>query len=59
AQIPNQNQMAMASGMLYVGELSSGKLAAYAFPWREQGIGPVPLIPMDVFPWKQPSPRGK
>jgi hypothetical protein len=60
AQIPNQNQMPMASGMLYIGELSSGKLAAYAFPWREQGLGaPVQLILMDWFQWKQPSPKGK
>ncbi len=59
AQMPNQAGIAMASGMLYVGELSSGKMAGYSFPWREQGIGPVALIPMDVFQWKKESPKGK
>lgn len=60
AQMPNQGGVAMASGMLYVGELTSGKVAGYSFPWRETGTGgPVPLVPMDVFQWKQPSPKGK
>jgi hypothetical protein len=56
AQIPNQGQLQMASGVIYIGELNSGKLAAYAFPWREQGAAvPVELQPLDVFQWKQPS----
>lgn len=56
AQMPNQGQMQMASGVLYIAELNSGKLAAYAFPWKEQGLGGViPLIPLDVFQWKTPS----
>lgn len=60
SQMPNQQGISMASGMLYVGELSSGKVAGYAFPWNEQGTaGPVALIPIDVFPWKAPSPKGK
>jgi hypothetical protein len=60
SQVPNQQNVSMASGMLYIGELTSGKVAAYAFPWQETGTpGPVPLVPMDVFQWKQPSPKGK
>jgi len=60
AQMPNQAGIPMASGMLYVGELSSGKVIGYSFPWREQGTSePVPLLPTDSFPWKKPSPRGK
>jgi hypothetical protein len=60
SQIANQGGAAMASGMLYVGELNSGKVAGYSFPWREQGTGgPVPLIPMDVFQWKKPAEKGK
>jgi hypothetical protein len=60
AQMPNQEGVAMASGMLYIGELTSGKVAGYSFPWRETGTnGPVALRPMDVFQWKQPSPKGK
>jgi hypothetical protein len=60
SQMPNQQGVSMASGMLFVGELTSGKVAGYSFPWREQGTGgPVPIVPMDVFQWKQPSPKGK
>lgn len=56
AQLTNQGGTQMASGMLYIGELNSGKLAAYAFPWHEQGTpGPVALTPIDVFQWKTPS----
>jgi len=57
AQMTNQGQLTMASGVIYVGELNSGKVAAYAFPWKEQGTGGVviPLIPLDVFQWKTPS----
>ncbi|HLJ09887.1 MAG TPA: hypothetical protein VKU82_01800 [Planctomycetaceae bacterium] len=60
AQMPNQGGFSMASGVLYVGELTSGKVAAYAFPWKETGTGgPVALVPLDSFPWKQPSPKKK
>jgi hypothetical protein len=60
AQMPASGGLTMASGALYVAELTSGKLAAYAFPWKEQGIGaPIELTPLAVFPWKQPSPKGK
>ena len=39
--------------------LPSGKVAAYGFPFKEQGLGRVPLIGFDVFQWKAPSPKGK
>jgi len=53
-QIPNQAGKQMASGMIHVGELNTGKVAAYCFPWAEKGVvGPVQLIPIDVFSWKQ------
>jgi hypothetical protein len=53
AQIPNQAGKQMSSGMLYIGELNSGKVAGYAFPWVEKGMGPpVQLTPMDVFQWR-------
>jgi len=60
AQVPNQAGVAMASGMLYIGELSSGMVIGYSFPWQETGTnGVVPLIPMDSFPFKKPAPKGK
>ena len=52
--------IAYASGVLYVGEANSGKLIAYAFPWKDPGIGgPVELEPVDVLPWKKPAPKKK
>jgi hypothetical protein len=54
-QLPNQAGKQMASGLLYIGELNSGKVAAYSFPWNEKGGGPaIALVPTDVFQWKQP-----
>ena len=60
AQMPNQGGISMASGVLYIAELSSGKLAAYAFPWKEQGTNgaAIPLMLVDFFPWKPPAPKG-
>jgi hypothetical protein len=56
SQIPIQGGKKMASGMIYASELNSGKVAGYAFPWQEQGLGaPSQLIPMDVFQWQQPG----
>src|SRR5262249_11592982 len=58
AQMTNQGGVAMASGVLYVGELSSGRLAAYAFPWVE-APRPAPilhsLVPLDSFQWRPPQ----
>jgi hypothetical protein len=54
AQIPNQAGKAMSSGMIYIGEFNSGKVVGYTFPWAEKGMGgPVQMIPMDVFQWRQ------
>jgi hypothetical protein len=59
AQIPIQGGWKMASGMIYVSELASGKVAGYCFPLQEQGLGaPGQLIPMDVFNWQQAA-KGK
>lgn len=58
SQMNAQQGPAYASGVLFVGELTSGKVVAYAFPWVEPGFGQVtPLIPLDAFPWKQPTPK--
>jgi hypothetical protein len=58
AQMPAQGGVTMASGALYVAELSSGKMASYAFPWKEQGVDtPIVLTPMSIFQWKQPAPK--
>ena len=58
SQMNAQQGPALASGVLFVGELTSGKVAAYAFPWVEPGFGQVmPLIMLDTFSWRQPTPK--
>lgn len=55
SQMPAGQGLTFASGVLFVGELTSGRVAAYAFPWNEAGAnGPVPLLLLDSFPFKQP-----
>jgi hypothetical protein len=42
--------------VLFVGETTSGKVVAYAFPWVEAGFEKVvTLTPLDSFPWKHPT----
>jgi hypothetical protein len=58
SQMNAQQGPTFASGVLFVGELTSGKVHAYAFPWLEPGFGePMPLVPLAAFPWKQPAPK--
>lgn len=58
SQMNAQGGPPFASGVLFIGELTSGKVIAYAFPWAEPGFGQVmPLTPLDAFPWKQPAPK--
>ena len=60
SQMNAQQGPSFASGVLFIGELTSGKVAAYAFPWAEPGLGgPVPLVVLDAFTWKQPAPKGR
>lgn len=55
SQMPANQGTTFASGVLFVGELTSGKVAAYCFPWNEPGSGGVvPLTLLDAFPFKQP-----
>ena len=55
AQMPAGQGVTYASGLLYVGELNSGKVAAYSFPFNELGAGaPQQLVLVDAFPFRQP-----
>lgn len=56
AQLPSQGRATMATGVVYVGELSSGKVVAYGFPYNESNrpVPPVPLQPLDVFQFREP-----
>lgn len=62
AQVAGQRGKTFASGVLYVAELDSGELAAYAFPWNEAPrTAPITyeLAPLDHFLWRQPTKKDK
>lgn len=62
SQLASQRGLTFASGVLYVGELSSGRIAAYAFPWKEAprpAPQVIPLTPIDNFPWREPTQKDK
>lgn len=62
AQVSGQRGLTFASGVLYVAELSSGELAAYAFPWNEAPrTAPITaeMVPLDHFLWRQPTKKDK
>jgi hypothetical protein len=53
--LTNQGGAAFASGVIYVAELTTGKCAAYTFPWQD-GVAPrgaISPVRIDFFPWKQ------
>jgi hypothetical protein len=55
SQMPAGQGLTFASGVLFVGELNSGRVAAYSFPWNEAGVNePIELILLDSFPFKPP-----
>ena len=55
AQLTSQGRVTMASGVIYVGELTSGKVVAYGFPYNDTNrvMAPVPLSPMHTFPFRE------
>ncbi len=55
AQLPSQGKFTMASGVLYIGELTSGKVAAYGFVYNDtnRAVGPIPLAPMHTFSFRE------
>lgn len=58
AQLAGRGGATFASGVVYIGELSSGRIHAYAFPWKEAPRpAPVviPLALIDGFPWREPT----
>lgn len=55
AEIQNRGGTQWGSHALYAAELSSGKVAAYAIPFRVSQVKapPVPLFPIDTFPFRE------
>ena len=55
ADIPNRGGAQWGAHALYVAELTSGKLGAYAIPYRvsQTPSPPVPLVAVDSFPFRE------
>lgn len=56
SQLPARGRVTWANGVIYVGELSSGKIHAYAFPYNavRGKQAPVQMTLVDGFPFRQP-----
>ncbi len=54
--LPSKGATTFASGVIYVGELSSGRVMCYAFPYRvvNRKLPKVPLLPVDGFQFREP-----
>lgn len=62
SQLPARKGNIYASGVLYIGELSSGKVLAYAFPWVEAPRKTPQLTPLQIvdgFPWREAKDKTK
>lgn len=58
AQMQGRGGMTFASGVIYVGELTTGRIIAYSFGWRESRtpiLQPQPLVPTGKFQWREPT----
>lgn len=57
ANLPGSRGVTPAAGVIYVAELTSGKVIAYSFPYRESNrpLPPVEMTPMDFFQFREAS----
>jgi hypothetical protein len=58
AQLSGRGGLTFASGVIYVGELTSGKIISYSFGWRETRnpiLLPQPLFPTSEFQFREPT----
>lgn len=55
AEIPNSGRTQWGDSVIYVAEMNSGKVAAYAVPYRitQTAQPPVPLVPLASFPFRE------
>lgn len=55
AEIPNRGGAQWGLNALYVAELTSGKVGSYAVPFSTTQVkqAPVPLVPVDNFPFRE------
>lgn len=56
AQLASARGVSMASGVVYVAELLTGKVICYGFPYNETNrrLPPTELKPLDVFQFREP-----
>jgi hypothetical protein len=54
-QLVGRGGLSMSTGLLYVAELTSGKVVCYAFPFREstRPMQPVQIKPVDSFSFRE------
>ncbi|WP_437205576.1 hypothetical protein [Planctomicrobium sp. SH664] len=55
AQMNTVGGVTPASSAIYVGELNSGKVIMYGFPYANGRQGTYDLVPVAQFPWRQAS----
>ena len=55
AQLPSQGRFTMATGVVYIAELASGKVAAYGFVYNDTArpFGPIAMAPLDTFSFRE------
>ena len=55
ASLPSQGRVQMANGIIYVGEMTTGKVAAYGFPYANSNrpVPPVQLTMLDFFAFRE------
>jgi hypothetical protein len=54
-QLPSVGPATMASGVVYVGEMTTGQVIVYAFPYNESNriVPPVEMQPLDRFQFRE------
>jgi len=57
AQLAARGGASPAQSVIYVGELTTGKINCYGFSWREtpRPTPPQPLTPVAMFPFREPD----
>ena len=58
AQLASSGNYPPASSVVYVGELTTGKIICYGFSFRESAspLAPKALVPVARFPFREPDP---
>lgn len=54
----NVGKVNNANGVIYIAELTSGKVAAYGYPYAEANkvLPPMPIVPLDIFGFREVAP---